>query len=128
VKKPLDSFELTVDSGSGGDSLERLHRQAVLTYHYRDGNEERLQLGAELFHLLLELADGYQLGDTSTDDTFAQLSIFVQRLAREDHQGLMAWNPLQDEEIYKISTDIKEADGQVKQSMVITTLSGGDAT
>jgi hypothetical protein len=117
-----------VDSSSGADGLERLHRQAVLTYRYRDGDEERLQLGAELFHLLLELADGYQLGDTSTDDTFAQLSIFVQRLVREDDQGLMAWNPMQDEEIYSIDTDPRGEEGQVQQSMVITPLSGGDAT
>jgi len=128
VEKPLSSFRLTVDSGSGGDGLERLHRQAVLTYRYRAGNEERLQLGAELFHLLLELADGYQLGDTSTDDTFAQLSIFVQRLVREDDNSLMAWNPLQDEEIYSIDTDPRGEGDQVKQSMVITPLSGGDAT
>ena len=44
-------------------------------------------MGAELFHLLLELSDGYQMGDVSTEDTFAHLSIFVQRLVREDDRG-----------------------------------------
>ena len=40
----------------------------------------------ELFHLLLELAEGYQLGDASTNDTFTNLSLFVQRLVREDER------------------------------------------
>jgi hypothetical protein len=60
-------------------------------------------LGADLFHLLLQLADGYQLGDVSTDDTFANLSIFVQRLVREDERELLAWNPMQDERVYRAS-------------------------
>jgi hypothetical protein len=116
-----------VDLNSDADGLERLHRQAILTYRYRNGEEEDLRLGAELFHLLLELADGYQLGDTSTDDTFAHLSIFEQRLVREDDQQLITWNPMQDETIYSISSVIREAKSQVQQSMVIIPLTGGDA-
>ena len=100
--------------------LDRLHRQASLIYRYRDGREERLRLGAELFYLLLELSDGYQLGDVSTDDTFAHLSIFVQRLVREDDRTVFAWNPMRDDAIFEVSARIIEStDADVRQLMVI---------
>ena len=103
VEKPLNSFRLEPDLPPRLEGLDRLHRQARLTYRYRDGREEHLRLGADLFHLLLELSDGYQLGDIATDDTFAHLSIFVQRLVREDDRTLLAWNPMREESIYDIS-------------------------
>jgi hypothetical protein len=67
-----------------------------------------------LFHLLLELAVGYQLGDVSTDDTFAHLSIFVQRLVREDERELLAWNPI-DTLTFKIAAVVKEQKGVRQQ-------------
>jgi hypothetical protein len=78
-----------------------------------------LLLGAELFHLLLELADGYQLGDVSTDDAFANLSIFVQRLVREDERELLAWNPMNDEELYRISAVLPMIPECVQQKLEI---------
>ena len=101
VEKPLTAFRLEADSLQKRQGVDRLHRQAFLIYSYRNGREEPLRLGADLFHLLLELSDGYQLGDVSTDDTFAHLSIFVQRLLREDESEMLAWNPMQDEAIYQ---------------------------
>ena len=121
VEKPLTSFRLEADLPAEG--LDRLHRQASLIYRYRDGREERLRLGADLFHLLLELSDGYQLGDVSTDDTFAHLSIFVQRLVREDARKVLAWNPMQNEAIYEVSAEIVERAGVgVQQQMIIRRL------
>ena len=108
MEKPLTAFRLEADIPPEAEGVDRLHRQAFLIYRYRDGREERLRLGAELFHLLLELSDGYQLGDVSTDDTFAHLSIFVQRLVREDEREMLAWNPMQDEVIYKVSARIEQ--------------------
>ena len=95
-----------------------------MRYYYRDGRRpESLRLGADLFHLLLELSDGYQLGDVSTDDTFAHLSIFVQRLVREDDRTVLAWNPMQDEAIYEVSAEIvKGAGTSVQQQMIIRQL------
>jgi hypothetical protein len=123
VEKPLSAFRLRADVGPDTEGVERLHRHALLVYRYRDGrNEEELRLGAELFHLLLELADGYQLGDVSTDDTFAHLSIFVQRLVREDERELLAWNPMQDEAIYRVSAAVREATSGPQQRVVITPL------
>jgi serine/threonine protein kinase len=122
VEKPLSAFQLEVELPPDEEGIERLHRQAFLTYRYRSDRKERLRLGAELFHLLLELADGYQLGDVSTDDTFSHLSIFVQRLVREDERELLAWNPMQDEDIFKIHCSIRDSDTGPQQRMTITTI------
>ena len=120
VEKPLTAFRLEPDLPPQTKGLDRLHRQAYLIYRYRDGREERLRLGADLFHLLLELSDGYQLGDVSTDDTFAHLYIFVQRLLREDERALRAWNPMREETTYEISATSAEAGSS--QRMIIRRL------
>ena len=120
IEKPADRFHLEADLPSAAAGLDRLHRQATLVYRYGDGCEERLRLGAELFHLLLELSEGYQLGDASTDDTFAHLSIFVQRLEREDDRRLLAWNPMRDDAIYEIAAESGSGDGP--QRLVIRPL------
>jgi hypothetical protein len=127
VEKPLSAFRLEALIPSTAE-VDRLHWQAFLIYRYRSGTEERLRLGAELFHLLLELSDGYQLGDVSTDDTFAHLSIFVQRLIREDEHELRAWNPMRDDLLYKVSTRIDRGLEGVQQKIVLTPFTlGGDA-
>jgi serine/threonine protein kinase len=124
VEKRLSAFRLEADIPSEPE-VDRLHREAFLLYRYRDGKDERLRLGAELFHLLLELSDGYQLGDVSTDDTFAHLSIFVQRLVREDEREMLAWNPMHDEVIYKISAQVEQTQEGVRQRMLLTPLIQG---
>jgi len=124
VEKPLSAFTLEADVPEQTE-IDRLHRQAFLSYRYRSGDQERLRLGAELFHLLLELSDGYQLGDVSTDDIFAHLSIFVQRLIREDQSELLAWNPMRDDSLYRVSTQVRQTDGTLQQQMVLSALSTG---
>ena len=119
VEKLMTNFQLEPDLPARAERLDRLHRQAFLIYRYRNGSEERLRLGADLFHLLLELNDGYQLGDVSTDDTFAHLSIFVQRLVREDDRTVLAWNPMQDEAIYEVAAKIVEGAGVGVQQQII---------
>jgi hypothetical protein len=79
-----------------------LHRRLRLTYTYQDGRKEDLSMGYELFHTLLELESGFQLNDTTSDDLFANLAIFTQRLAQEGEASLFAWNPQDDTNIYKI--------------------------
>ena len=125
VEKPLDAFRLKADPPPETEGLEWLHREAFLIYRCRDGREERLRMGAELFHLLLELSDGYQMGDVSTDDTFAHLSIFVQRLVQEDDHEIFAWNPMQDETIYKASAEIEETQEGVQQPLIIRQVTQG---
>ncbi len=128
AEKPLSAFRLEADLPPATEGVERLHRQAYLLYRYGDGREERLRLGADLFHLLLELEEGYQLGDISSDDTFAHLSIFVQRLIREDERRLLAWNPLQEEVIYEVSALLTHTESGPQQRIVITPFApGGEA-
>lgn len=122
VEKQLSDFGLEADISGIGEGLDCLHRQVCLIYRYRNGSEERLRLGAELFHLLLALNDGYQLGDDSTDDTFAHLSIFVQRLVRDDHRQLCAWNPMRESMVYEVSAKSKDADSKPRQVLVMALL------
>jgi hypothetical protein len=120
VEKPLAAFRLEADLPPETEGVERLHWQAFLVYRYSNGHqEERLRLGAELFNVLLELADGYQLGDVSADDTFAHLSIFVERLVREDERTLLAWNPMQDETIFQLSANVRDTDSGKRQPITI---------
>ena len=128
VEKRLSAFGLEADLPPAMEGVDRFHRQAFLIYRYRDRREERLRLGAELFHLLLELSDGYQLGDVSTDDTFAHLSIFVQRLVREDERELLAWNPMQDAAIYRISAVLHEGSEGAKQTMLLRAITAGESS
>ena len=128
VEKGQDRFRLKIVLPQKSEGLSRLHREATLIYRYRDGTKERLRLGADLFHVLSELADGYQLGDVSTDDTFAQLSIFVQRLVREDERRLLAWTPMQDDAIYEIAARLVEtATSEDLQQVQLSSLEGRNA-
>ena len=119
VEKSVGDFRLEADISDGGEGLDRLHRQAFLIYRYRDGHEERLRLGADLFHLLLELNEGYQLGDVANDDTFAHLSIFVRRLVQEDHRRMFAWNPMREGTVFEIEAKIDETGSDPRQRMSI---------
>ncbi len=134
TEKPIDRFRLeaerlgvgaTAGDPAGSGSESELHRAAVLIYRYEDGREEKLAMGAELFHRLLRLGSGYQLGDISTDDTFARLSIFLQRLVQENDRELMAWNPIRDEVVHRCSIQMS---ANHRQRLVIEPLgSGGDS-
>jgi serine/threonine protein kinase len=101
VGKPKNQFSLDADLPDIVAGLERLHTRVVLSYRYQDGRSEKLLISAELFHLLMELKDGYQLSDARSDEIFAHLSIFQQRLAQEDDSQLFASSPL-DERVFRI--------------------------
>ena len=77
-------------------------------------------------HLLLELAEGYQLGDVSTDDTFAHLSIFVQRLIREDDRKVLAWNPMQEKSLFEVAAQTILGAANPKQRITIRPIRSGD--
>ena len=127
IEKRLADFRLEADLPPAQEGLDRLHRQAVLSYRYRDGRPpERLHLGAELFHLLLESSEGYQLGDVSTNDTFVRLYVFIQRLRREDERRVLAWNPMRDDEIFEITIDFVDDSHGERQQMTIRPLPRGN--
>ena len=125
TEKPIGRFRLEAEclgvraangEMAGTGSERELHRAALLIYRYENGREEKLAMGAELFHRLLRLGSGYQLGDISTDDTFVRLSIFLQRLVQENDRELMAWNPIRDEAVHRLS--IRMSDNH-RQKLVI---------
>ena len=121
VTKPLARFSLHPDLPRVREPVERLHNALLLTYRYQDGRRaETLRLSSELFHLLLELRDGYQLSDTLSDDTFAHLSIFTQRLVQEDERLMHCWNPMDENTVFEFAI---QPDGGV-QKMVLTALGG----
>ena len=126
IEKKASDFLLKVDLPLSAGGLERLHRRVTLSYQYRDGRKEQLRLGAELFHLLLELNDGYQLDAISTDETFAQLSIFVQRLVREDERRILAWNPMTEDTVHEIVVENnRDPNQKPRQDIVFRNLSAG---
>jgi serine/threonine protein kinase len=102
VEKPLDRFHLELDETGNNDGVEWLANGLVLRYRYRGRREEELRLGSDLFGLLLELAEGYQIMDAANDDIFTNLSIFTQRLAQEDEREVFAWNPSLPEDVFRL--------------------------
>lgn len=93
VPKPRERFSLRARSVAAVEGIETLHTHVILSYEFENGHSEELVIGAELFNLLMELRDGLQLADAHSDDIFANLSIFKQRLAQEGDRKLFAWNP-----------------------------------
>jgi len=73
-----------------------------MRFQYSNGEFEDLYMGYGLFHRLLRARDGEQLSDASTDDIYASLSVFKQRVISEESRTLMAWNPM-DEVVRRVS-------------------------
>ncbi len=103
VEKPLERFRLEAEWPSiCRVPLPVLPRRLNLVYGTTDGREDLLSMGYELFHTLLLLASGEQLSELRSDDLFANLAIFTQRLAKEDEGHLLAWNPKSDSTVYRL--------------------------
>jgi serine/threonine protein kinase len=101
VSKPRDKFSLRSRIVRAVPGIETLHTHVILSYKFDNDHVEELVIGAELFNLLMELREGYQISDAQSDDTFANLSIFKQRLAQEGDRVLFAWNPA-NEKVMKV--------------------------
>lgn len=115
VSKPRDKFTLKPRIIRAVAGIETLHTHVVLSYKFDNGHVEELGIGAELFDLLMELREGYQISDAQSDDTFANLSIFKQRLAQEGDRVLFAWNPAS-EKVMKLEAAM--VDGVQKLAIV----------
>jgi hypothetical protein len=103
VEKPLARFRLEAEwPRIQNVPLPVLPRRLNLIYRTADGREDELSMGYELFHTLLSLASGDQLSELRSDDLFANLAIFTQRLAMEDEGHLIAWNPKSDATMYRL--------------------------
>jgi hypothetical protein len=104
VNKPRERFSLRAYQLRAIEGIETMHTHVVLTYQFEGVHKEELVIGAELFHLLMELKEGYQISDAQSDDVFANLTIFKQRLAQEGDRRLFTWNPL-DDRVFEICAD-----------------------
>lgn len=103
--KPLDRFTLEAERFAPGQGIETLHRGLTLRYRAASGWTEGLEVSLELFTRLMELAEGGQILDAFSDDVFANLSVFTQRLVQEDERSLRAWNPADEARTYSISIE-----------------------
>ncbi len=113
VEKPSERFRLEAEWPHIRDiPLPVLPRRLNLIYRSANGREDVLSMGYELFHTLLSLASGEQLSELRSDDLFANLAIFTQRLAKEDEGHLLAWNPKVDSTLYRLGIQ-RRADRQI---------------
>ncbi|MFM7167679.1 MAG: protein kinase domain-containing protein [Planctomycetaceae bacterium] len=122
AEKSLSRFRVEPVLRPRQRGISQLHRQVRLVYQPHMGPEESLYLGAELFHLLLQLEAGYQLGDVSSDDTFTNISIFTKRLLREDDGRLLAWSPTDEETVYVVAIEKTGSDGEYRQVLTLSRL------
>jgi len=107
VSKPREKFSIRPRELPAVDGIETLHTHVVLSYRFDNGHIEELVIGAELFNLLMELREGFQVSDVRSDEIFANLSIFKQRLAQEGDRMLYAWNPAT-EKVMKLDVEMIE--------------------
>jgi hypothetical protein len=108
VERPFDRFAIVPEAFVAPQGLETLHRYLVLSYRAGSGRAESLTVPFELFALLIDLKDGVQLIDTLSDDVFANLGVFTQRLAQEDERHSLAWNPITEETVYELGIRLSE--------------------
>ena len=77
----MEKFQLEAERFDTPEGLETLHRYLTFSYQPQVGPTERLIVSLELYALLIDLANGVQILDAFSDDVFANLSVFTQRLA-----------------------------------------------
>jgi serine/threonine protein kinase len=104
-EEPLSRFRLEAEKFQSQDELEALHRVLKLIHKDEFGHEESLKLSARLFSQLLELADGEQLLGAQTDDVFANLSVYTQRLGNGRDDKFFAWNPRTPNDVFQVRID-----------------------
>ena len=105
VAKPLERFSLEPERFDATQGLETLHRYLALIYKPLAGPTERLTISLELYALLMDLADGVQILDAFSDDVFANLGVFTQRVVQEDERTLRGWNPAEEDRVFEIVID-----------------------
>ncbi|SEM44688.1 Protein kinase domain-containing protein [Bosea lupini] len=103
IEKSASRFRLDAERFQSVAGLETLHRFLVLRYEPDHGGSEELIVPLELYSLLMDLADGVQILDAFSDDVFANLGVFTNRLAQEDERKLNAWNPVEGNVVRQLS-------------------------
>lgn len=109
TEQPLNRFRLEPELPSVRDpALTVLPCRLRLVYQRADGLSETLAMGYELFHTLLRLAEGEQLSEQRSDDLFANLEIFTQRIAQEENRSVLAWSPKEDATVFRLALQPRE--------------------
>jgi hypothetical protein len=109
IEKPLYRFDIEAERFQSSKGLVTLHRYLTLSFSPAQGPVEQLTIPLELYSLLMDLADGVQILDAFSDDVFANLGVFTQRLAQEDERSVRAWNPADDDIVYDMSVERKDS-------------------
>jgi hypothetical protein len=102
IDKRLDRFCLEPELFNAAPGLETLHRHLTLAYRFNRNRTEALRISLELFALLMDLSEGVQILDAFSDDVFANLGVFTERLAQEDETAISAWNPAAGEKVFSV--------------------------
>jgi hypothetical protein len=109
TEQPLSRFSLEPELPPHRDpAISMLPCRLRLIFQRTDGRSETLPMGYELFHTLLRLAEGEQLSEQRSDDLFANLQIFTQRIAQEENRSLLAWSPKEDATVFRLALEPRE--------------------
>ena len=107
VAKPVELFTLEAERFGSTNGIETLHRFLRLSYRMSTGIEEHLTVPLDLYALLMDIADGMQILDAVSDDVFANMGVFTQRLAQEDARTLHAWNPGDEDTVHLLGVEAR---------------------
>lgn len=105
VIKPWHLFRIEAPLPYTAEGLEALHTHLRLTYQYKNGGVETLEISLELFDALLDLKDGVQMSGISQEGLFSNLEVFTQRLARENARDLHGWHPDEEHKVFRIRVE-----------------------
>ncbi|MFN3684283.1 MAG: protein kinase domain-containing protein [Fimbriimonadaceae bacterium] len=109
IEKKLERFRLEPDwPPTLRRGLPVLPNRLRLVYRYAGGGEEILSMGYGLFHTLLAVGEGEQLGERLADDLYANLKLFVQRLSMEDEREWYAWHPRGQDEVLRLAVEMRD--------------------
>lgn len=123
VEKSFDDFELIAEQATVPEGMETLHTHLMLRYRHSSGPEV-LRINIDLFELLMDLAEGLQIVDASSDDLFANLAIFKQRLTLEEQRTIYAWNPAEEKTVMQLRVSDPPEQTLVLERLIATTDGG----
>ena len=123
VEKTFDDFELIAEQATVPEGMETLHTHLMLRYRHSSGIEV-LRVNIDLFELLMDLAEGLQIVDASSDDLFANLAIFKQRLTLEEQRTIYAWNPAEVKTVMQLRVSDPPAQTLVLERLIATSDGG----
>ncbi|MGQ9896608.1 MAG: hypothetical protein ACUVR8_03465 [Acidobacteriota bacterium] len=111
VEARLEDFALEsplLGVGASENARRGLPEEIFLVYDLPGGSTVRLRLTADLFHVLMELEQGYQLSVATLEQTFAHLSLFIEQVVHAQNQAWYAWHPTQEGSVYRLAIETRD--------------------